>query len=72
MSGATAGIIGGVVAAVLFLAILIYCCYRKKNKKAKYAEGYVIAYMSNIVCIKININSVLGGNGLNISSIYYV
>uniref|UniRef100_A0A8C6UC45 Ig-like domain-containing protein n=1 Tax=Neogobius melanostomus TaxID=47308 RepID=A0A8C6UC45_9GOBI len=42
MSGATAGIIVGVIAAVLLLAILIFCCCRKKNKKAKYTEGYEI------------------------------
>uniref|UniRef100_A0A3B4A8L1 Ig-like domain-containing protein n=1 Tax=Periophthalmus magnuspinnatus TaxID=409849 RepID=A0A3B4A8L1_9GOBI len=35
MSGATVGIIGGVVGAVLLLAIVIFCCYRQKKKKAK-------------------------------------
>uniref|UniRef100_A0AAV2K0V0 Ig-like domain-containing protein n=1 Tax=Knipowitschia caucasica TaxID=637954 RepID=A0AAV2K0V0_KNICA len=40
MSGATAGIIGGVVAGLLLLAVLIFCCYRNK-KKAKYTEGSV-------------------------------
>ncbi|KAK7882453.1 hypothetical protein WMY93_028627 [Mugilogobius chulae] len=39
MSGATAGIIGGVVGAVLLLAVLIFCCCRHKKKKAKYTEG---------------------------------
>ncbi|XP_072300028.1 V-set and immunoglobulin domain-containing protein 2 [Eucyclogobius newberryi] len=39
MSGATAGIIGGVVGALLLLVILIFCYCRNKNKKAKYTEG---------------------------------
>ncbi|KAJ0070398.1 hypothetical protein NL108_007762, partial [Boleophthalmus pectinirostris] len=39
MSGATAGIIGGVVAAVLLLALVIFCCCRQKKKKLKYTEG---------------------------------
>ncbi|KAJ0005529.1 hypothetical protein NQD34_015423, partial [Periophthalmus magnuspinnatus] len=39
MSGATVGIIGGVVGAVLLLAIVIFCCYRQKKKKAKYTEA---------------------------------
>ncbi|KAM4557776.1 V-set and immunoglobulin domain-containing protein 1-like [Odontesthes bonariensis] len=37
--GATVGIIGGVIAGLLVLGILSYCCYRRKNKKGKYAEG---------------------------------
>ncbi|KAM7407222.1 hypothetical protein PAMA_003112 [Pampus argenteus] len=35
--GATAGIIGGVLAGVLCLGILIFCCCRRKSKK--YDEG---------------------------------
>ncbi|XP_070771099.1 cell surface A33 antigen-like [Enoplosus armatus] len=37
--GSTAAIIGGVLAGLVFLGILIYCCCRKKGKKDKYAEG---------------------------------
>ncbi|GLD52013.1 cell surface A33 antigen [Lates japonicus] len=37
--GSFAGIIGGVVAGLLLLGILIFCCYRRKSKKGKYAEG---------------------------------
>ena len=39
--GATAGIIGGVLAGVVVLGIVIYCCCCKKDKKEKYVEGYV-------------------------------
>uniref|UniRef100_A0A4W6FGT2 Ig-like domain-containing protein n=1 Tax=Lates calcarifer TaxID=8187 RepID=A0A4W6FGT2_LATCA len=35
-----AGIIGGVVAGLLLLGILIFCCYRRNSKKGTYAEGY--------------------------------
>uniref|UniRef100_A0A4W6FJJ2 Ig-like domain-containing protein n=1 Tax=Lates calcarifer TaxID=8187 RepID=A0A4W6FJJ2_LATCA len=34
-----AGIIGGVVAGLLLLGILIFCCYRRNSKKGTYAEG---------------------------------
>ncbi|XP_040913689.1 cell surface A33 antigen-like [Toxotes jaculatrix] len=34
-----AGIVGGVLAGLLVLGILIFCCCRKKGKKNKYAEG---------------------------------
>ncbi|KAM4609422.1 V-set and immunoglobulin domain-containing protein 2-like [Polymixia lowei] len=37
--GATAGIIGGVLAGILVLGIVIYCCCRKKDKNDKYAQG---------------------------------
>ncbi|KAM7380363.1 hypothetical protein PAMP_003665 [Pampus punctatissimus] len=37
--GATAGIIGGVLAGLLCLSILIFCCCRKKGKNDKYAES---------------------------------
>ncbi|XP_037646071.1 cell surface A33 antigen-like [Sebastes umbrosus] len=37
--GSTAAIIGGVLAGVVLLGILIYCCWKKKGKKDKYAEG---------------------------------
>ncbi|XP_033473932.1 cell surface A33 antigen-like [Epinephelus lanceolatus] len=37
--GSTAGIIAGVLAGVVLLAILIFCCCKKKGKKEKYAEG---------------------------------
>ncbi|XP_072253736.1 V-set and immunoglobulin domain-containing protein 1-like [Leuresthes tenuis] len=37
--GATVGIIGGVIAGLLVLGILIYCFYRRKSKKGNYAEG---------------------------------
>lgn len=37
-----AGIIGGVVAGLLLLGILIFCCYRRNSKKGTYAEGYVL------------------------------
>uniref|UniRef100_UPI003AAE58D7 V-set and immunoglobulin domain-containing protein 2-like n=1 Tax=Centroberyx gerrardi TaxID=166262 RepID=UPI003AAE58D7 len=37
--GATAGIIGGILAGILCLGVVIYCCCRKKNQKDKYAEG---------------------------------
>ena len=40
--GATAGIIAGILAGLLAVGILICCCCRKKGKKAKYAEGYVL------------------------------
>jgi len=39
--GTTIGIIGGVIAGLLVLGILIYCCNRRKSKKENYAEGYV-------------------------------
>lgn len=35
---ATAGIIGGVLAGVVVLAIIIYCC-RRRAKRQKDAEG---------------------------------
>ncbi|XP_069011334.1 cell surface A33 antigen-like [Embiotoca jacksoni] len=38
-TGATAIIIGGVLAGLLFVGVLIFYCYRKKAKKAKQAEG---------------------------------
>uniref|UniRef100_A0A8C4ZEN6 Ig-like domain-containing protein n=1 Tax=Gadus morhua TaxID=8049 RepID=A0A8C4ZEN6_GADMO len=38
--GATAGIIGGVVAGLVVLAIVIYCCCCKKDKENKPVEGY--------------------------------
>ncbi|XP_068185812.1 cell surface A33 antigen-like [Antennarius striatus] len=37
--GATAGIIVGVLAGVVILGILIFCCCRKKDKKPKTPEG---------------------------------
>ncbi|KAM6934160.1 uncharacterized protein FYW49_000451 [Xenentodon cancila] len=37
--GSTAAIVGGVLAGLLVLGIIIFCCYRKKGKKVKYAEG---------------------------------
>ncbi|XP_061649110.1 cell surface A33 antigen-like [Phyllopteryx taeniolatus] len=37
--GATAGIIGGVVAGFLLLGIIVFCCYKKRSKKPKNAEG---------------------------------
>lgn len=41
--GATAGIIGGVLAGLLILGIVIYCCCcKKKGKEDKYAEEYVL------------------------------
>ncbi|XP_070694563.1 cell surface A33 antigen [Pempheris klunzingeri] len=39
MIGSTAAIIGGVLAGVVVLGILIFCCCRKKGKKDKNAEG---------------------------------
>ncbi|XP_061697701.1 cell surface A33 antigen-like isoform X2 [Syngnathoides biaculeatus] len=38
--GGTAGIIGGVVAGLLLLGIIIFCCYKKRSKKPENAEGY--------------------------------
>ncbi|XP_054471502.1 cell surface A33 antigen [Anoplopoma fimbria] len=37
--GSTALIIVGVLAGLVFLGILIFCCCKKKGKKEKYAEG---------------------------------
>ncbi|XP_077436596.1 cell surface A33 antigen-like [Vanacampus margaritifer] len=37
--GATAGIIGGVVAGFLLLGLLSFFCYKKRSKKNKNAEG---------------------------------
>ncbi|XP_040003582.1 cell surface A33 antigen-like [Xiphias gladius] len=37
--GSIPAIIGGVLAGLLCLGILIFCCCRKKGKKDKYAEG---------------------------------
>ncbi|XP_068602577.1 cell surface A33 antigen-like [Brachionichthys hirsutus] len=37
--GSTAGIIVGVLAAVVILGILVFCCCRKKDKKGKTPEG---------------------------------
>ncbi|CAL8267167.1 unnamed protein product [Lota lota] len=37
--GATAGIIGGVLAGIVILGIVIYCCCCKKDKQDKYVEG---------------------------------
>ncbi|TNN60894.1 Cell surface A33 antigen [Liparis tanakae] len=38
--GSTAAIVGGVLAGVVFLGIVIFCCCKKKKgKKDKYAEG---------------------------------
>uniref|UniRef100_A0A3P9M3C8 Glycoprotein A33 n=1 Tax=Oryzias latipes TaxID=8090 RepID=A0A3P9M3C8_ORYLA len=39
--GATAGIIGGVLAGLLVVGILIFCMCKRKNKKGKYAQRYV-------------------------------
>ncbi|XP_035532690.1 cell surface A33 antigen-like [Morone saxatilis] len=39
--GSTAGIIGGVLAGLVFLGILIFCCCRKKGKDAEGAPGEV-------------------------------
>ncbi|XP_056145354.1 cell surface A33 antigen-like [Lampris incognitus] len=36
--GSTAGIIGGVLAGILVLAVVIYCCCRKRANKAKHAR----------------------------------
>ncbi|XP_011487709.1 cell surface A33 antigen [Oryzias latipes] len=36
--GATAGIIGGVLAGLLVVGILIFCICKRKNKKGKYAQ----------------------------------
>ncbi|RVE58231.1 hypothetical protein OJAV_G00207120 [Oryzias javanicus] len=37
--GATAGIIGGVLAGLLVIGILIFCFCKRKNKKGKYVQG---------------------------------
>ncbi|KAI4805407.1 hypothetical protein KUCAC02_010024 [Chaenocephalus aceratus] len=37
--GSTAGIIVGVLAGVVLLGIVAYCCCKKKGKKEEYAEG---------------------------------
>ncbi|XP_057709063.1 cell surface A33 antigen-like [Corythoichthys intestinalis] len=37
--GSTAGIIGGVVAGLIVLGIIIFCCYKKRSKKDKNVEG---------------------------------
>ncbi|XP_053197103.1 cell surface A33 antigen-like [Scomber japonicus] len=37
--GSTAGIIGGVLAGLLCLVLLIFCCCRKKDQKEQNAEG---------------------------------
>ncbi|XP_063744650.1 cell surface A33 antigen-like [Eleginops maclovinus] len=37
--GSTAGIIVGVLAGVLLLGIVVYCCCKKKGKQEEYAEG---------------------------------
>ncbi|XP_044222179.1 cell surface A33 antigen-like [Thunnus albacares] len=37
--GSTAGIIVGILAGLLAVGILIFCCCRKKGNKDKYAEG---------------------------------
>ncbi|XP_023271746.1 cell surface A33 antigen isoform X2 [Seriola lalandi dorsalis] len=37
-------VIGGVVAGLVLLGILIFCCCRKKGKKNKYAEGAPVQF----------------------------
>ncbi|XP_035030914.2 cell surface A33 antigen-like [Hippoglossus stenolepis] len=37
--GSIAGVVVGVLAGLLVLGIVVFCCYRKKGKKDKYAEG---------------------------------
>ncbi|CAK6959246.1 V-set and immunoglobulin domain-containing protein 1-like [Scomber scombrus] len=37
--GSTAGIIGGVIAGLLCLVLIIFCCCRKKGQKEQNAEG---------------------------------
>uniref|UniRef100_I3K9N0 Ig-like domain-containing protein n=1 Tax=Oreochromis niloticus TaxID=8128 RepID=I3K9N0_ORENI len=41
--GSTAAIIGGVLAGLLVVGILIICLYRRRSKKNKYPEGYVLS-----------------------------
>ncbi|KAK5890087.1 hypothetical protein CesoFtcFv8_013652 [Champsocephalus esox] len=47
--GSTAGIIVGVLAGVVLLGIVAYCCCKKKGKKEEYAEGSPgeVAYYDN-------------------------
>lgn len=43
--GSTAAIIGGVLAGLLVVGILIICLYRRRSKKNKYPEGYVLCFL---------------------------
>lgn len=57
--GSTAGIIVGILAGLLAVGILIFCCCRKKGNKDKYAEGYVLCVLYVSATVNTTIISVL-------------